>query len=442
MPALSPTVALLTDRVVFLAMSEIGFVLHWCFLGAIWLGVARLLFLVGAALWNKRRDKAEALFPPDQGEAAVSVIIPAYNEESVIASTVRRILASTYDKLDVIVVDDGSSDGTFAVLKDNFASEARVTLIRIANGGKANALNVGLSAARGDIVVALDADTQFNRDAIARLVRWFADERVGAVAGNAKVGNRTNMITRWQALEYVVAQNLERRALSALGTMTVVPGAIGAWRKSAVLEAGGFPADTLAEDQDLTIALQRAGYRVVFDSSAIAWTEAPDTFRGLAKQRFRWSYGTLQCLWKYRDMTFAPRYGALGLIALPQVWLFQILLTALAPFADLLLVWQLAWEGVAWLEHGAEFTTANLQMVGLYYAIFVVVDLLAAFAGFLIERREQWSLLWWLVLQRFGYRQLLYYVVVRSLTTAVRGAVVGWGKLERTATVDARLAEG
>src|SRR5262249_47244591 len=154
----------------------------------------------------------------------------------------------------------------------------------------------------------------------------FADETVGAVAGNAKVGNRVNMITRWQALEYIVAQNLERRALSALDTLTVVPGAVGAWRRKALLELGGFPADTLAEDQDLTIAIQTRGHRVAFDSGAIAWTEAPTTVKALAKQRFRWAYGTLQCLWKYRGITLNMRYRELGMIALPQVWLFQILL--------------------------------------------------------------------------------------------------------------------
>jgi poly-beta-1,6 N-acetyl-D-glucosamine synthase len=408
---------------------------------AIWLGIARMLFLVGLALWNKRSEKTLFAAPSTDAPFAVSVIVPAYNEETVIASTVRGILKSTYRDLDVIVVDDGSKDNTHAVLRAAFDHDPRVTVLSIPNGGKAHALNVGLAKARGDIVVALDADTQFNRDAIARLVRWFGDPTIGAVAGNAKVGNRTNMITRWQALEYIVAQNLERRALAAVGTMTVVPGAIGAWRKSAIVAAGGFSSDTLAEDQDLTIALQRAGYHVMFDSSAVAWTEAPDTFRGLAKQRFRWSYGTLQCLWKYRSTIFRPRYGALGMLALPQVWLFQILLTALAPFADLLLLWQLAWEGVAYLEHGSEFTTGNLQMVGLYYVVFVLVDLLAAVAGFLMERREKWSLLWWLVLQRFGYRQLLYYVVVRSIATALRGPFVGWGKLDRKATVDAGLAD-
>jgi cellulose synthase/poly-beta-1,6-N-acetylglucosamine synthase-like glycosyltransferase len=366
------------------------------------------------------------------------VLIPAFNEEKVIVSTIERILSSTHEKLEVLVVDDGSSDNTAHLARTHFAHEPRVTVMSIPNGGKANALNVGLAAARHDIVVALDADTQFEAATISRLVRWFADPRTGAVAGNAKVGNRVNMITRWQALEYVVAQNLERRALSALDTLTVVPGAVGAWRREALLELGGFPAETLAEDQDLTIAIQTAGYSVVFDPAAVAWTEAPATVKGLAKQRFRWAYGTLQCLWKYRGITFNPRYGELGLVALPQVWLFQILLTTLAPVADLLLVWQLVGQWIAWSQHGTEFNSGSLVIVGIYYAVFIVVDMLAAMIGFVMERREDWSLLLWLPLQRFGYRQIMYYVVVRSLWTAAKGPFVGWGKLERTGTVRAQ----
>jgi cellulose synthase/poly-beta-1,6-N-acetylglucosamine synthase-like glycosyltransferase len=367
----------------------------------------------------------------------VSVLIPAFNEEKVIVTTVERILASDYRNLEILVIDDGSSDHTAYITRSHFAAEKRVTLLSIPNGGKANALNIGLKAVSGDVVVALDADTQFNADTISHLVRWFADPAIGAVAGNAKVGNRINMITRWQALEYIVAQNLERRALSALDTLTVVPGAVGAWRRKALLEMGGFPADTLAEDQDLTIAIQAAGYRVVFDSSAIAWTEAPDTVRGLAKQRFRWAYGTLQCLWKYRRLTFNPRYGELGMIALPQVWLFQILLTTLAPVADLLLVWQIIGEYLNYLQGPSQYTGGNLEIVAIYYCVFVVVDLLCAMVGFLMERGEDWNLLWWLVLQRFGYRQIMYYVVLRSLFTAARGPFVGWGKLERHGTVKA-----
>jgi cellulose synthase/poly-beta-1,6-N-acetylglucosamine synthase-like glycosyltransferase/peptidoglycan/xylan/chitin deacetylase (PgdA/CDA1 family) len=440
MPPLPATVSLVTDRVVFLTISAVGHFLYYCFLAAIWLGVSRLFLLVGLSLWGRRKELTEFEAPPREEHALVTVVIPAYNEERVIATTVSGILASTYRNLEILVIDDGSQDATLAVLNEQFHGNERVQILGIPNGGKANALNIGLTLAHGEVVVALDADTQFERDTIARLVRWFVNEDVGAVAGNAKVGNRINMITRWQALEYIVAQNLERRALAALGTLTVVPGAVGAWRRSALVELGGFPPDTMAEDQDLTIALQREGYAVGFDSSAVAWTEAPTKVRGLAKQRFRWAYGTLQCLWKYRRMTFRPRYGALGLIALPQVWMFQILLTALAPVADLLLIWQLAWQGLAYLEHGAEFSGGDLYTVGIYYIVFVVVDLMAAVFGFLMERRENWNLLWWLPLQRFGYRQIMYYVVVRSIWTAIRGAVVGWGKLERTATVKVRHA--
>ena len=435
MPALKPTLSLLADRVVFLTLSGLGRALYLCFLAAIWLGISRLFFLAILSLFNRPRESEDELPPPSEEPFQVSVVIPAYNEDKVINTTIARILSSTYQNLEVIVVDDGSKDDTSRVVHETYGDNARVSLIRIPNSGKASALNTGIARAHGEVVVALDADTQFNRDTIARLVRWFTDPQTGAVAGNAKVGNRINMITRWQALEYIVAQNLERRALAALGTLTVVPGAVGAWRRDALLALGGFRADTVAEDQDLTIDLQRHGYRVGFDSSAVAWTEAPTTFTGLARQRFRWAYGTLQCLWKYRELTFNPGYGALGTVALPQVWLFQIFLTALAPLADLLLIWQLLWQWIAYTQHGAEFNNTDLVTVGIYYCVFMAVDILSAIIGFMMEKKENWSLLLWLVLQRFGYRQLMYYVVVRSISTAIRGVFVGWGKLERTGTV-------
>ncbi|MFZ1991878.1 MAG: polysaccharide deacetylase family protein, partial [Alphaproteobacteria bacterium] len=438
MPKLSPTMAFMTDRVVFLTFSVLEHVLYFAFLGAIWLGITRLFFLAALSFWNRRRDAA--LGPALVSQPKVSVIIPAYNEAKVIATTIGYILRSDYANLDIIVVDDGSMDETSEAVRVSFGDSPKVRLIRTPNGGKANALNVGMLHAEGEIIVALDADTQFDRDTISRLVRWFDDPKVGAVAGNAKVGNRINMITRWQALEYIVAQNLERRALAALQTLTVVPGAVGAWRKSAVQAVGGYQTDTLAEDQDLTIALQRASYKVKFDASALAWTEAPTSFKGLAKQRFRWAYGTLQCLWKYRAMMFNPRYGVLGMVALPQVALFQIILTALAPLADLLLIWQLVSQWIIYQQHGAEFSNNDLATVGVYYCIFILVDLLAAVVGFIQEKREDWSLLWWLMLQRFGYRQLMYYVVVRSIATAISGPSVGWGKLERTGTVTVKRA--
>ena len=437
MPPLPATMSLYADRAVFLTISYLAQFLYYCFLGAIVLGVARLLVLAGLALW-KRAQGPGVPMASDAPPPAVTVLIPAFNEEKVIVATVERILASDYADMQVLVIDDGSKDHTAYIVRSHFARDPRVAVMSIPNGGKANALNVGMAAARGEVIVALDADTQFEATTIARLVRWFTDPTIGAVAGNAKVGNRINMITRWQALEYIVAQNLERRALSALDTLTVVPGAVGAWRKSVLLELGGFPPDTLAEDQDLTLHVQERGYRVHFDPSAVAWTEAPATVRGLAKQRFRWAYGTLQCLWKYRRITFNAQHGELGLVALPQVWLFQIILTTLAPVADLLLVWQLAAQWIAYSQHGGEFNSANLETILTYYIVFTIVDLLAAMVGFLMEKGEDWSLLWWLVLQRFGYRQIMYYVVVRSLWTAAKGPFVGWGKLERHGTVKAR----
>lgn len=424
---------------VFLTASWLQATMHVLFLLAIGLGLARLVALCGLAIWGRYRGQST---PPlaASDAAIVSVLIPAFNEAKVIAGSVSRILESTNATLEVIVIDDGSTDGTSDIVRENFASDPRVTLLTLPNGGKARAINAGLAVAHGEVVVALDADTHFEPDTIARLARWFADEKVGAVAGNAKVGNRINLITRWQALEYITAQNLERRALAALGCITVVPGAVGAWRRSALMALGGFPTDTLAEDQDLTIAIQKAGYRAVFDADAVAWTEAPDSVAGLAKQRFRWSFGTLQCLWKHADVTLRPRYGALGMVALPQAWLFQILLGLVSPFVDLLLLIQLVAVWSDYLQHGDQFDPSHLKLTLFYYAIFVVVDLATAVVAFMFEKRENWRLLWWLVLQRFGYRQLLYYVLAKSVSSAALGHFVGWGKLERKATVNLESA--
>jgi cellulose synthase/poly-beta-1,6-N-acetylglucosamine synthase-like glycosyltransferase/peptidoglycan/xylan/chitin deacetylase (PgdA/CDA1 family)/spore germination protein YaaH len=420
---------------VFITASWVQAVMHWLFMLAIGVGLARLVVLCGLALWSRYKPVPAPPISASEG-VAVSVLIPAFNEAKVIGDSVARILDSSGVEIEVIVIDDGSTDGTSDIVRERFGADPRVILITVPNGGKARAVNTGLERAHGEVIVALDADTQFEADTIAKLTRWFGDQKIGAVAGNAKVGNRINMLTRWQALEYITSQNLERRALAALDCITVVPGAVGAWRKSALVELGGFPADTLAEDQDLTIALQKAGYRAVFDVDAVAWTEAPDTIAGLAKQRFRWSFGTLQCLWKHADVTLRPRYGALGMIALPQAWLFQILLGLVSPFVDLMLIMQVISAGFDYMQHGAQFDPTNLKVTLFYYALFMTVDLAAAVIAFSFEKRENWRLLWWLVLQRFGYRQLLYYVLAKSVTTAAHGHLVGWGKLDRKATVN------
>jgi cellulose synthase/poly-beta-1,6-N-acetylglucosamine synthase-like glycosyltransferase/spore germination protein YaaH/peptidoglycan/xylan/chitin deacetylase (PgdA/CDA1 family) len=427
-----------------LALDRMGFgffhgleaALRWLFITAIALGVARILVLGVLALVHRARidKRTPPLTFPEDGPV-VSVLIPCFNEEKVIAASVNRILASRWPGLEVIVLDDGSKDATAQVVRDAFKDEPRVTLLSFENGGKARALNRGLEHAKGEIIVALDADTLFPPDTIARLARWFADPAVGAVAGNAIVGNRVNLVTRWQALEYVTAQNLERRALAALGAVTVVPGAVGAWRKAALTELGGYPPDTLAEDQDLTLAVQRAGWRVEFDPEARAYTEAPDTVAGLLKQRYRWSFGTLQCLWKHRSALFNPKRPVLGFVALPQIWLFQILLTAVAPLVDLAVIWSLVAGAYGLVSHPTEWQPDNMLKPLFYWAAFIFLDLSAGALGMALERRAPWRDLAWLPAQRFGYRQLMYYVVMKSIDSAIRGARVGWGRLERRGSV-------
>jgi peptidoglycan/xylan/chitin deacetylase (PgdA/CDA1 family)/GT2 family glycosyltransferase len=434
-PTTRSSVELMLDRLGFGFFHDVEMVLSALFITAIALGVLRLVFLAPLALLHRWRIGRRT--PPDLDPATgplVSVLIPCFNEEKVIVASVRRILASAWQNLEVLVLDDGSADATSAVVREAFGDEPRVKLMTFENGGKARALNRGLEAVRGEILVALDADTLFPPDTIGKLARWFSDPRVGAVAGNALVGNRNNLITRWQALEYVTAQNLERRALAALGAVTVVPGAVGAWRSKTLEELGGYPADTLAEDQDLTLAAQRAGWRVEFDPDARAYTEAPETVAGLLKQRFRWSFGTLQCLWKHREGLFDPGHKVLGYVALPQIWVFQIVLTAIAPLVDLAIVWSLIASIYGWVWHPQEWSPDDLIRPLSYWAAFIFLDLSAGALGMALERRAPWGDVAWMPVQRFGYRQLMYSVVVRSIDAALNGVRVGWGKLERRAT--------
>jgi spore germination protein YaaH/peptidoglycan/xylan/chitin deacetylase (PgdA/CDA1 family)/GT2 family glycosyltransferase len=423
-------VALALDRLGFGLFRGVNIMLTALFLTAIALGLARLVFLACLALVHRWTHVSPPHLDPENGPL-VSVLIPCFNEEKVIAASVARILESEWKNIEVLVLDDGSKDNTAEEVRLAHGDDPRVTLLSFENGGKARAVNRGLAVAKGEYVVALDADTLFPPRTIGRLVRWFQDPKIGAVAGNAIVGNRVNTVTRWQALEYVTAQNLERRALAALGAVTVVPGAVGAWRKSVLDDLGGYPADTLAEDQDLTIACQRAGWKVAFDPAAQAFTEAPDTVSGLLKQRFRWSFGTLQCVWKHRKALFNPKIPALGFVALPQIWLFQILLAVAAPLVDLAVVWSLISGLYGAIAHPVEWSPDDTIRGLLYWAVFILVDLSAGALGMALEKRAPWADLPYLPVQRFGYRQLMYYVVVKSVLTAAHGGRVGWGKLER-----------
>jgi cellulose synthase/poly-beta-1,6-N-acetylglucosamine synthase-like glycosyltransferase/peptidoglycan/xylan/chitin deacetylase (PgdA/CDA1 family)/spore germination protein YaaH len=424
------------DLALFTLLGALVVALKWIFLLAISVGILRAVALSALALLQARREQL-TVFPAIDADRAVTVMIPAFNEERVIERAVRGVLASTDVRLEVIVIDDGSKDDTSGVVARAFGDDPRVRLLTLANGGKARALNRGLELATAPIVVALDADTQFEPATIARLARWFDDPALGAVAGNAKVGNRVNLVTRWQALEYITAQNLERRALARLDAITVVPGAVGAWRLDAIRSVGGYPDDTLAEDQDLTISIQRAGWRVTYDQYAVAWTEAPESFRALAKQRFRWAFGTLQCLWKHRSAIGGTKPAGLGLIGLPQAIVFQILLAAISPIIDLALLVSFVVTYLDVVAHGWAQTSHDVYTMLAFWIVFTAIDLLAATIAFALERRERWRLLWLLIPQRVGYRQVMYYVVLKAIAQALRGPMVGWGKLQRTGRVAA-----
>jgi cellulose synthase/poly-beta-1,6-N-acetylglucosamine synthase-like glycosyltransferase/spore germination protein YaaH/peptidoglycan/xylan/chitin deacetylase (PgdA/CDA1 family) len=422
-------------------LGVVEWLLFWIFTIAVVLGVGRLVVIGALALVQRIKQHQDRSLPTSFAPA-VSVVIPAYNEDKVISQTIDSLLAQQYaGPLEIIVVDDGSRDGTYQQARATHGAHPQVRVFTKANGGKASALNFGIAHAQHEIIVALDADTVFMRDTVAELVQPLANERVAAVAGNAKVGNRINIVTRWQALEYVTSQNLDRRAFSLLDCITVVPGAVGAWRRSVVHQVGGFREDTLAEDQDLTLAVRRAGYSVAYADGAIALTEAPDTLRALARQRFRWSFGTLQCAWKHRGTLFRRRYGTLGSIAMPNVWLFQLLLPALSPIADLMFVFSLLSVWATRTSHGATYALVNLEQVLTYYAVFLLVDWAAALIAFLMEPHEDRQLTWLIFIQRFAYRQIMYWVVVKSFAAAIRGHVVGWGKLERKATVELEAME-
>jgi len=419
------------DGIIFSVFQWFRFFIGTVFVLGIFLVSGRALIVGLLAVIEKLRpDRVPLPVPPP----SVTVLIPAHNEENVIVQTVSSVLESDYNDIHVIVVDDGSADKTGELLEANFSSDPRVHLFHQVNRGKAAALHFAMGQARTDIVVTIDADTEVEPDAIRKLLRHFSDPKVGAIAGNVKVGNRTRWLTRWQALEYITSQNMEKRAFDLLNCITVVPGALGAWRKSAIEATGGITADTVAEDADLTIAIRRLGWRVSYDEEAVAWTEAPETAGQLIRQRFRWTFGTLQAFWKHRDTLLRPRFGTLGWIALPNIFIFQLVLPLISPVIDLLFLgsialWALEKWHAPWLFQFHESNGDLLRPV-LFFLGFLLIDILTCALAFTLERDEDWTLLVPVLLQRFYYRQLMYVVLFRSVKEAVSGRPVGWRGVE------------
>ncbi|HCL82614.1 MAG TPA: glycosyl transferase family 2 [Chitinophagaceae bacterium] len=416
----------------FLAVSAYlgSHILTSVFIVFIILSLLRILFMAVVATKQHRWEKEFNLKPfwkPDGTDAPlVSIIVPAFNEEVNAVSSVENLLKTDYPRFEIIFVDDGSRDATYSKVKNTFRGNSKVQVFSKPNGGKASALNFGIQRSGADFVICIDADTKLMPDAVSRLMMHFGNveypdgKQVGAVAGNVKVGNKVNLLSRWQSIEYISSQNFDRKAFAYVNAITVVPGAIGAFRKSAIEEAGGFTTDTLAEDCDLTIRLLRCNYIVANENSAIAMTEAPETVKMFIKQRFRWSFGVMQTFWKNRDMLFSTSNKSLGWIALPNILLFQYIIPSIIPLADFFML--------------VGLLTGNAARIGTYYLLFMAVDLAVAILAFSFEKEKLIKLVW-LIPQRLVWRWLMWYVLFKSIRRALKGELQHWGVLKRTGNV-------
>ncbi len=423
------TQAVLADDATALAVAGVtvapDVVMTWLF----WFGIGSLtlmtvLYVVLAVIGHRRQTRRVWPQVPEADLPLVSVILPVYNEEPVIARTLASLAASDYPHLEVIAVDDGSTDNTLAILHEIAAGWPALRVLTQANAGKSVASNHAIMAAAGEIVVTLDGDTLFEPQTIRMLARHFTDQPgrrpVGAVAGHIKVGNRTGLLTMWQSLEYISGICVTRMAEGVAGAISIVPGACAAWSRTALQAAGGYSHDTLAEDADLTMTLQKLGYAVVQENRAVAWTEAPVTARGLAKQRLRWTYGNLQALWKHADMLFRPRYGALGLIALPYTLLATVIPLVFLPLTVV----------VAGLNLAAGNWVPLLAFAAFVAGLHAIICVLA-----IRMVKESWAHLLVVPLYRVIYEPLRAYLLYASLLQALKGKMVGWYKPERTNTV-------
>lgn len=387
-----------------------------CLVAASAMLIMRILALMAFARRHRRRMRPQRV-PPNCRAPGITVVIPAFNEAAGIAATVQSMIASRYPgQLEVIVVDDGSTDDTAGIVRRLRLPGVRV--ISQANAGKPAALNRGIAEAWFDILVLVDGDTVFARDALLRLALRMRDPDVGAVSGNTKVANRRGLLGRWQHLEYVMGFNLERRMFDVLGTMPTVPGAIGAFKRATLADVGGLSSGTLAEDTDLTMAICRSGWRVVYEPRAIAWTEAPSSLRQLWRQRYRWCYGTMQSMWKHkRSVIEQGPSGLFGRRCLLYLAFYQILLPLIAPLVDLAAIY-----GLIFL---------NPVSLAAFWLGFNALQLLACGYALRLDR-ERFSTLWALPLQQVVYRQLMYLVTIQSMMTALLGTRHRWQAITRT----------
>jgi biofilm PGA synthesis N-glycosyltransferase PgaC len=366
---------------------------------------------------ESRSDEAPKVLP------RVTVIVPVFNEEAVIESALRSLLALDYPSYDIVVVDDGSTDDTRRVaarLEGNHG-KATVRVVTKANGGKASALNAGIAMARTPYVVCMDGDSRLAPDALRHAMRHFADERVAAVAGNVKVVNRNNVWTRLQALEYIEGLNMPRRAQGFMRVVNIVPGPIGIFRRDVLRRVGGYDTDTFAEDADVTLKIVTAGWHVVYEERAIAWTEAPETYLDLVKQRYRWTRGILQALRKHATSRFLLRGDPAARASL-ALMLFEAVIW---PVVNI--VGGVAF-GIAALSFGAT--------VGVLYwwILLAMVDVAAALYSLSMEG-EDLALLPYAIAYRLFFITMVDVAKLFATVEEMARVPMSWGKLARAGRI-------
>jgi cellulose synthase/poly-beta-1,6-N-acetylglucosamine synthase-like glycosyltransferase len=386
----------------------------------------RIVIIGIMALLEKRKKAQLSAIENTLDHPFVSIIVPAYNEEVNAVSSLHNLLKCDYPDFEIIFVDDGSKDNTYEIVKAAFENNPLVKVLTKPNGGKATALQYGIMQSNAAYVVCIDADTKLAPDAVSKLMRNFLNplrksgRDVGAVAGSVIVGNELNLLTKWQSIEYITSQNFDRKGFAYVNAITVIPGAIGAFKKEALLKAGGFTADTLAEDCDITMRIIKAGYIVANEPKAYAFTEVPEHLKQFLKQRVRWSFGVMQTFWKHKDMLFNSKNKFLGWVALPDMLLFKYIIPFFSPIADVLMF--------------VAILTNNGDKIAFYFLIYVIVDSLIASIAFAFEKENPAKLIW-LIPQRLIYRWLMMYVFFKAIKRAIKGELQEWGVLKRTGNV-------
>ncbi|PLX28064.1 hypothetical protein C0583_02425 [Candidatus Parcubacteria bacterium] len=386
------------------------------------LALLRLVFvLILFNIDNLKKFKREK--KPDKSPPSVAVVIPAYNEEASIASTIKSVLNNTYKVDEIIVMNDGSTDSTKKIVKDLALKYSQIKLFNLKNGGKARALNHAFLISQKDILICMDGDSIFEKNAIGHLIKNFDDPLVAAVAGKVSAIVKKNYIGGFQQIEYIIGQNIEKASFSTVNAVGVVPGPIGAWKRRVVNALGGYSKDTLVEDQDLTLAILSQGFEIRYEPRALCYTEAPTNIKDFSKQRFRWIYGTMQCFWKYKKFLFNPKRKNLGMMIMPNILLYNTFVPFFSPMIDLFAI--------------LAIFTGQFHGALLAYNFFTLFDILYAGSAFLIgNEKKNWHLLLLIPAQRIFYRQILYYIVIKSLIKAIEGTSAFWNKVERNGNLE------